>query len=389
MIGKIDNSKSEIDFIVSIFENNDSLKSLLISYDLYDFNLTGEPNPERIQKYKNLAELFIENDEEIKENTIKTLFSEEFLISEIESIFETSEIKEDLYSSMFYAYKYGSVKKFFIENWPFFLPDYDSELINSKQKMQLFVKGFMQEFDRFADLIDRIYDFTDIDKVPVYLLNYLSQLVGFEKLEDSFLNNEEFRLLVKNIVEIYRIKGTSYSFELFSNFLGFNITLIEYWFDRRLYYFGRNDYTFTSNKNDFYFYLTPNKPTENLKNNEVVLDSQITKVKSEEYFNYLKNTYTIEEILGVTNSSLSSENVFNFFKTNIISYEITRISDGQPSSEVLTNEEQYILNLYLDFITPITVKISSATSPVKISDELGLSFNDETLNITAEAAGPT
>ena len=74
----------------------------------------------------------------------------------------------------------------------------------------------MKEFDRFSDIIESMYDAFDVDSAPLEYLNYLAQLVGYERKKIVNYYQMMHLELIKNIVEVYKRKGPSnYSFELF------------------------------------------------------------------------------------------------------------------------------------------------------------------------------
>ena len=85
----------------------------------------------------------------------------------------------------------------------------------------------MKEFDKLDTIISRSADFASFDDIPDEYVNYLSQLVGFEQstIDGGDLDIIKYKELVKNILDVYRIKGTNYSFELFFNFMGFKHNL--------------------------------------------------------------------------------------------------------------------------------------------------------------------
>ena len=165
-----------------------------------------------------------------------------------------------------YSFKYSAVKGFFRQNYKFLVPEFDYDMINSQEKTRLLQEAFMREFDKFTGIIDSIATTVDIDSIPNTLdangtnyLNYLAQVIGYERGDRLLLSDASFRELLKNIIEIYRIKGTNYSFQLFFNLLGFDIIPQELWFDRRYGDAGiaTNPFTFSTNKNSHTFYLTP------------------------------------------------------------------------------------------------------------------------------------
>jgi hypothetical protein len=205
---------------------------------------------------------------------------------------------------LFYTFKYSSIKTFFRQNAQYFLPDYDYSQINSSDELSLFLQSFMREFDRFTRIIDEVYDIVDINRIPTNYLQYLGQLLGYERTDYQLLTNSTFRELLKNILEIYAIKGTNYSFQLFFNLLGYSVTPQEMWFDKRFADTGitSNPYTLSTNKNQHQYYLTPNDPTTTIPSGMLhsysVTQDQITASMDLQMFDTLTSWYLTGDSRG-------------------------------------------------------------------------------------------
>lgn len=351
--------------MAEIFDEDKSLKSTLMNYGLYlpDFTIE-EKNPERILLYRDLASVLLANHDFIADREIDDLWSLRFLAQSINNIFNKPNVVDDiLYRQIIFSYKYSTIKHFFRDNFTQFLPSLDASVVTDSEKMSLFQTAFMQEYDRFADIIDNIYNITDIDNVGNDYLSYLVQILGYEKGDDKLLGKDSFRELAKNIVEVYKIKGTNYSFELFFNFLGFDVELREFYFDKRFFDPGVsiNPYTGADDVTDFNFYLTPFKPTEytpeNMNDPYQINDNQLTDIRSHLWWE--KKIYegsTPEQLLGLDEENPPEEGFdYSFFKTNIIQYSVKRIRSKETDADELSKEDEAIIQAYADFLTPIFI----------------------------------
>ncbi len=368
----------KLDKLVQVYENDDDLTALLKSYDLYIYDreediLNDVNNPYRINQYEQILTEFDTNSFLISDNTITELLLINDMRNTIDTIFfvtvgATEPIEDDMYRQLLYSYKYGTIKHFFLENANDFTPSYDEQIINSQDKIRIWQQAFMRQFDRFADIIDNILEIQDIDVIAEDYLEYIAQLVGFER-GDTSLGESLFREITKNIIEVYRIKGTNYSFELFFNFIGFEIDVIEFWFDKRFYYSNElvNPYTKENNKYRFGYYLTPIKPTDGypdgMSTPYVIKDDEITSIRNGLQFNKdlggefvtpddLKQYLGVDEYEGT--KDLQDEDFYSFFKTNVIEYSISKLSSSEII-EGLTEEDEKTIQSYTNFLTPIFV----------------------------------
>lgn len=377
----------KIQKIARIFEEDNVFKKALIQYRVYIPDIyIGEKNPERIKMYEELAELFLQDYDFISDRTIDDLWKLQFRVNRINQILKKENVVDyNLYKIIIFTFKYSTIKHFFENNFYKFLPSPDASVIYDNEKMKLFQIAFMKEYDRFADIIDSIYDIVDVDKVDNQYLPYLVQLLGYEKGDDrGMLSNEAFRQLAKNIIEVYKIKGTNYSFELFFNFLGFEVTLYEYWFDKRFSDPGIsiNPYTGSSNPLSFSYYLTPYNPTEYIPKGMLypyqVAETDLTDIRSSLWFERkIKEGVPIEKLLKLNPQDPPEEGFdYTFFKTNIIKYDIQRIRSKDTDSDELSPEDEKIINAYADFLTPIFIMkmVSVSVSPFEdLAEKLILS----------------
>ena len=349
------------------------------------------------REYFYLSELLLNNNETLVNNTVIFLVEENILRNNISSILKVgdvnrpNELLNETYKQILYSYKYLSIKSFFAKNYQLFIPDFDYQEILNNDKVKLLQEAFMVEFDKFTQIIDELYDIVDINKIPDKFLRYLGTLIGFERQDFQLISDISFRELLKNMIEIYRIKGTNFSIELFINFLGFNVILNEYWFDKR-YYDNNiliNPYTQATEKDSFGFYLTPIKPTDIIpdgakgKFNKIIFDNEIVQTLNQEKFEHhiTRNNYSIEQLLGEIPGY--DEQPYTYFKTNLLNYSLTGLQEEDAS--ILTNENLDIINFYIELLTPIFIKsnVSFTTGDAPVEQtQIILDFNDDLLKLS-------
>jgi hypothetical protein len=359
--------------ILTRIVNDTTLFSYLKKYKVIDQQAQEYP-PSALERLQGITRLIErrENLSLILNTNIGDLITNEFLNNgdlEKETIafwlgFSSGRCPEEIVHSIFYQVKYGKIKTFFLKNYKSFLPEYDFNEIQNREKLRIFLESFMIEFDKFTEIIDSMYDIVDIDKTPMDKLFYLAQLIGYERDETILFSDTFFREFVKNIIEIYKLKGTNYSYELFMNFLGFNITINEFWFDRRFYFSdASNPETGISNKGDAYFYLTTQKPSDGVIDTstfkEIITEKDFGKQQNLFNFTHLttKENVSIEKLLGFDLDW--SGDVYTYFKTNIVLYEVERLrtTTSEAAAEV-TEAELLAIKKYIDFLTPIFLKQS-------------------------------
>jgi hypothetical protein len=175
--------------------------------------------------------------------------------------------------------------------------------------------------------------------------------------------------MIKNMIEIYRIKGTNYSFELFFNFIGYEIKIVEYYFDKRFYLSSEqvNPYTLEADKFKFAKYLTPNDPTkvcpDGLDNPFGITKADMVPIRNGLTFDKdmeLGSIVELERYLDI-NGTPDPGMDYTYFKTNVVEYSIKKTLAGDESGEItddpngLTQEDQKIISSYVNFLTPIYI----------------------------------
>lgn len=351
-----------------------------------------------------LAQVLLNFSDEIKNNQIWYLLSHKVAWQEISACIgiEPKYLDPETYKLLMYTYKYCVVSSFFQNNKDRFIPEADFLEMEKNGVGSAFYDAMAKEFDKLDVMINKCLEYRDYDTIPYDLINYLTQLLGFEKkdINADTETEQSFRELAKNILDIYRIKGTNYSFELFFNFLGFNIKISEYYFDRRLYYTtsnAGNEETESSNNAEFEYYLTTVNPADNklpkIGISEIVSPSDITPQYSLLEFNKLCQEYGPAAVLGyspiypVYNSNGDlieykkyEGKVYKYFKTNVIYYTIG-VDMNNPTEKQLS-----AVTKYLEFLTPSYVMRTIKVDTYSEKSEEPIGFDGDGSE-TADAYG--
>jgi len=370
--------QTRMDDLLNVYENEVGLKDCLILNNLYIYDEDPDTtNQDRLDFYKEILTILENNSELVSSYVITDLLVNTDLRSGLDGILDSGSFNDEVVRQLIYSYKYGTVKSFFLNNYTDFIPSYDAEVITNNAKLKIWQDAFMREFDRFSMIIDNIKGIQDIDTVAEEYLDYIAQLVGFER-GDTALGDSLFREITKNIIEVYRIKGTNYSFELFFNFIGFEIKIIEYWFDKRFYFSTEtvNPYTKEYSEYKFAHYLTPNKPTESYPDKMpipfVAMENEITEIR---------NGLTFDKVLE-DNSPTKLKKMLNvdgvpdygmdytYFKTNIIEYSINKLTSGVSEEGLgLSEDDENTIQAYTDFLTPIFISKKIVVNITPFEDE--------------------
>lgn len=342
-----------------------------------------------------VANVLLTYSETIKQTDIWVLLSNKIAWNELCLALgvDPKDLDPETYKLIMFTYKYCTVTSFFQNNRDKFIPEADFYELDDNSAGKAFYDAMMKEFDKLDAMISRCTEYMDYDAIPFDLINYLTQMLGWEKADMNADETTEFyfRELAKNIIDIYRIKGTNFSFELFFNFLGFNIKVKEFYFDRRFYYTlntAGNPETDNTNNGEYEYYLTVNNPADNVMESlgvsEVVSHNDFSEQYSMLEFNQLCKEYGVPAVLGyspiypVYNSNGDlveykeyTGKVYKYFKTNVIYYTIS-LANANPTEKQLS-----AVSKYLDFLTPSYVMRTIKVDTFSESMEEGFGFDGD------------
>ena len=303
----------------------------------------------------------------------------------INDIITNNTIKE-LINFSIYIYNFGTIDNFYEKNILNFLPEYDRNYIKKQPQLKIFFEVMGNKLDNIESKLTNIKNIYDIETVPENILDYLGQNIGYEREEES-LKNISFRELLKNIIEIYKIKGTQYSFNLFFKFLGFNIELKEYYFNKDVENPLKTKNTNT--KENVQFYLTNEDPTKEVNKNRVAshLDKtrnisdweiEIESLKTHGCQNPVEYM-TGEE--GYNKTEKYHNNPWRYFKVNLIRYELNKFLDSG-----LSTDENDTIKKYIKFLSPtylltfININLEEIITESSVIENFNIDDSDYILN---------
>ena len=404
--------------------NNAKLEKFFISqkiligmdeyYENYGYNNKNKESAYTIIKeenekvYNNLTDLLLPNLNFIKKYSISELIAKQYLKDEIRfacGFDGDTKLADDVLWEIFYCVKYCYTTSFFQNNWESFVPKYDFENIESNPALNAFLDSIMKEFDKLDYILDSYKDFKDYQKIPYDYIVYLTQLLGVEPKDFMIMKDqqEKYRCLAENIMDVYSVRGTPASFELLFNFLGYTLNVEEYFFDRRRYCSlnDDNEEMVTNDVTSYKYYMTTKDPRHNLLTelgtNEIVNDNDITEKHNIRDFDELVQKYGLRCVLGyddeyvVENRSDDGElvyttdikkydgPVYKYFRTNYI-----RVKPSlKYSAGNFTLDQLYQISAILNFIIPefITRETYVLVDIGKSDDKFVLNWNrDEELD---------
>lgn len=345
--------------IYSLLKTHPATSSLISEFEIAD------------AKVMDVSNYLLLNNDEIQEMPLSMYYSDSDLLDQIAELYGYS-VKPwssyattagstllELLHTTIYLYKFGVTDNFYEKNFLNFLPEYDRDQILATPKLKLTVESLGRKLDQMEDAITRIADLYDIDKCPDEFLDYLGQNIGYER-EDFTLSSVSFRELLKNIIEIYKIKGTNYSFSFFFKFLGFEINLKEFYFNRDV----SNPEAFPGmTELNVEYYLTTTNPTKETGKPSVGIN-----LKPAPYLAQTRNLddWKIElnslKEHGCTNPNAYMrgaetynndgltwhKNPWTYFKTNLIEYQLEPFINKMN----LTASDNETIKKYVKFLSP-------------------------------------
>lgn len=393
------NTISNNDELITFLKEKEYLLTPGMLYDTYTVeqlkNMEAAIVANNTETIYNLSQVLLNNSEEIKSNDIWYLISNMIAYDEIAAAFGLSRdtFSIEAYKLIVYTYKFCYINSFFQNNKDVFLPEYDFSEIENTPILKGFLDAMMKEFDKLDYVIGKCTEFHDFDKIPFELINYLTQLLGFETAIINADNSIEskYRELVRNIIDIYRIKGTNFSFELLFKFLGYNISIKEFYFDRRYYYSseGGNTNTNTTDNNNYLYYMSIYPPCDNkleTSNNETVNLFDYTQQYNLDEFSMLAKKYGPAAVLGYSKVDKAGKEytgkIYKYFKSNLIYYTVG-LDKANPSEKQLVQ-----INKILTFLTPayvmktMNVNVYTGSSSTAPSDNMIFFDDNRTLDNT-------
>ena len=127
---------------------------------------------------------------------------------------------------------------FFRNNYKNMWTSFEVENLKVNKKLDITIKTIMEYFDIIHAVKNDIEEITDPLYTKSKFLSLLGQNLGFERIDFSdedtsleLISNNLYRELLNSLQDLLQIRGTSLSYELFFNALGYDIVLKEFWYD--------------------------------------------------------------------------------------------------------------------------------------------------------------
>ena len=121
----------------------------------------------------------------------------------------------------------GFFKNYFFNLLPTYFHKSDSNKNSDKEgTLNRYLQVLGEDVD--AEVVPYIEDFInllDIETTPSQFINYISYTLG--NPPDIFKDEALYRKVLRYVLNIYKIKGTKESYELYFSMLGFNVTIYE------------------------------------------------------------------------------------------------------------------------------------------------------------------
>lgn len=119
----------------------------------------------------------------------------------------------------------GKFKDFFTRDLPLYFHIADTYKDSNDEGLLIrYLRIFEDEMSEEVYMaLEGVIEELDLITADKKYLPYLADLLG--NPPDIFLDEDLYRLLLRNITQIYKIKGTLESYELFFGIFGFNVTI--------------------------------------------------------------------------------------------------------------------------------------------------------------------
>ena len=364
----VNNFKFSVNSTENIIEFVNIFSSKIISKFLQDF-----------EKTKSFDEIFSCNNYPFIFSTFKAKIWEEkgYEVPD-------DEIVLNILKNCYFKYKFGNLNSFWKENLLNFFFKFDRETIESDEELSFLFENMANLLDFLDDVLYKIENIYNIDKVDDEFLNYTAELFGLHKQDLSLtIDNQAFRSLLKNIKTLYQLKGSKKVFFIFFNLLGFDVNIKEFYFDRDKYFTDDTGFFNERSLSSIYHYLTPISPEK--RPEYPVANSWIQNTKDI----HLLDTISLDmmgittdgNILGVIPCPFKrggtsyyylplNDNQYRYFKTNLISFTLS------SKNKNLTSESSITINKYIKFFYPINLILD-----LRISVEAQKDFFSDAVNI--------
>ena len=255
-------------------------------------------------------------------------------------------------------------------------------LPQSQQKsdsLNQFLEAVGELLDNFKTAIDDFQTYNDFEKVKESQLDNLAK--QFDIVYPRNMSDERRRNYLRDVVTLYRSKGTTKSMKRVFKLIGWEVQIKEYWVVNPDWYTNPTDiYTITNESGatfDLGLYDTINGDDEYYRNDKIYID----------LVDASGNIYPQRQIYGEPYQAIDD---VNFVKVPYLKIIVTSedfdlftqpYTDNGNSYTYDTTEEfeilTYIRNYFLDVIRPANVAILEISTPFALSDTFVFFVNSD------------
>lgn len=208
------------------------------------------------------------------------------------------------------------------------MSSYDYSIYQSNTQYRVFMDTLFEFLDILYAYYDDIGDINNIKMVKSKFLEAIGISMGFEKkalyneTKWEYAYDRLYRELIANLLDLIQLRGTKLSYELFFGALGYDVEMLEYWFDCNGNLIEVNYDDFDSST--FFAYTPEGLPLE---------DIQVAHVDPRK--------------------DVSASNAYNYCSKSKYVRVVLTLKSGlyHPANESTVNE-RILIRQYLDWIRP-------------------------------------
>lgn len=153
------------------------------------------------------------------------------------------------------------------------LTTFDLVIYSKNKKYQILLKTLFELFDILYAYQYDINSINDMRMIKNKFLDVVGRSFGFEKrviydgTKWEYAYERMYRELLVNLIDLIKARGTKLAYELFFGALGYDIQLLEYWFDKNgnLIEIDPEDFE----NSTFYAYKTDGNPLSDIQTEEI------------------------------------------------------------------------------------------------------------------------
>ena len=243
-----------------------------------------------------------------------------------------------------------------------------------------FMDAVGELLDNFKLAINDFQTYNDFEKIKESQLDNLAQ--QFDIVYPRNMSDERKRSYLRDVVTLYRSKGTTKSLERVFRLIGWEVQIKEYWIVNPDWYTNPTDIYTITNENgatfDLGLYDTINGDDEHYRNDKIYID----------LVDISGNVYTKRQIYGEPYKAIDDVNFIKvpYIKIVVTSEDFDLFTDSYTEGDNIytydTTEEFEILtsirNYFLDVIRPANVAILEISTPFQLSDSFVFFVNSDT-----------